>query len=211
MKQYKKLAVFGGTFSPVHNGHLLAMRAYAETVQPDVLYVIPTAVPPHKMRKDSATDRQRLDMLHLAVRSLALPCEVVISDMEIVRGGKSYTVDTVKILREIADEVVIYCGTDMLLTLDGWYDHKQLLKLAAIAYMQREDDGRYTDAILQKVEQLTADCDARFIALPSVSAEVSSSTIRERVQRGEDITELVPESIASYIRKEGLYRGEKGS
>ncbi len=150
MKLYKKLAVFGGTFSPVHNGHLLAMRAYAAAVKPDVLYVIPTAVPPHKKREDDASDAQRLAMLHIAAESLQLPCKAVISDMEIVRGGKSYTVDTVCILREIADEVVIYCGTDMLLTLDKWYAYKRLLQMVTVAYMQREEDGRYADRIAEK-------------------------------------------------------------
>lgn len=206
MKQYKKLAVFGGTFSPVHNGHLLAMRAYAETVRPDVLYVIPTAVPPHKMRKDSATDKQRLEMLQLAVRLLDVSCEVVVSDMEIARGGKSYTVDTVEQLHEIAEEVVIYCGTDMLLTLDGWYHYERLLQLATVAYMQREDDGRYADEMKAKVQMLTQKYGAHIIALPPVSVEVSSSVIRENVQRGADIAELVPHAVAAYIQREGLYR-----
>ena len=206
MKRYKKLAVFGGTFSPVHNGHLLAMRAYAETVQPDVLYVIPTAVPPHKMRKDSATDQQRIEMLQLAVRSLDVSCAVVVSDMEIARGGKSYTVDTVEQLREIAEEVVIYCGTDMLLTLDGWYRYERLLQLATVAYMQREDDGRYADEMEAKVKMLTQKYGAHIIALPSVSMEVSSSVIREKMQHGADITELVPCAVAAYIQREGLYR-----
>lgn len=206
MKQYKKLAVFGGTFSPVHNGHLLAMRAYAETIQPDILYVIPTAVPPHKVRKDSATDKQRLEMLQLAVQSLDVSCEVVVSDMEMERGGKSYTVDTVEQLREIAEEVVIYCGTDMLLTLDGWYNYERLLRIATVAYMQREDDGRCASEIEAKAKMLTQKYGAHVVALPPVSMEVSSSAVREKVQRGADITELVPHAVAAYIRHEGLYR-----
>lgn len=206
MKQYKKLAVFGGTFSPVHNGHLRALCAYAETVRPDVLYIIPTAVPPHKMRKDAATDVQRMDMLRLAVKTLDLPCQVVISDMEIARGGKSYTVNTVEHLQELAEEVVIYCGTDMLLTLDLWYEYKRLLQLASVAYMQREEDGRYADQMAEKAAWLTEECGARLIALPPVSVDVSSSDIRECVRRGEDITAYVPENVAAYILAEGLYR-----
>lgn len=198
--------MFGGTFSPVHNGHLLAMQAYAETVQPDALYVIPTAVPPHKIREDCATDRQRLEMLHLAIDALEFNCEVVISDMEIARGGKSYTVDTVEILKKTAEEVIIYCGTDMLLTLDKWYNYKRLLQLAAVAYMQREDDERVAEAMAQKAEQLKSECGARFIALPHVTEEMSSSDIRQRVQSGENITLFVPERVATYILREGLYR-----
>ena len=206
MKRYKKLAVFGGTFSPVHHGHLLALRAYAETVRPDALYIIPTAVPPHKKREDDATDAERLAMLRIAIEPLDLPCEIVVSDMEIARGGKSYTVDTVEILLRIADEVVIYCGTDMLLTLDGWYAYERLLHMVTVAYMQREDDGRYAVEIAEKVQQLTKTCGARFIALPPLSIEISSSAIRDSVRQGKDIGMFVPEGVASYIRREGLYR-----
>ena len=206
MKKYKKLAVFGGTFSPVHRGHLLAMRAYAETVRPDALYVIPTALPPHKQRQDDATDTQRLEMLRLATRTLSLPCEVVVSDLEIARGGKSYTVDTVEQLRSIAEEVVIYCGTDMLFSLDHWRDNKRLFRLASVAYMQREADGRYADAICEQAKVLTEEYSARLIALPSVSMEISSSDIRACVRRGEDITTLVPKEVAAYILRTGLYQ-----
>ncbi len=206
MKKYKKLAVFGGTFSPVHNGHLLAMRAYALAVRPDVLYVIPTAVPPHKMRKDDATDTERLDMLRIAVSTLDIPCAVVVSDMEIARGGKSYTVDTVEQLHNIAEEVVIYCGTDMLLALDHWREYRRLLQLCAVAYMPREKDGRYAEAIAEKVRVLTEEHGARLMALPPVSLEVSSSDVRACVQRGEDITSLVPAGVAAYILRERLYQ-----
>lgn len=88
MKKFRKLAVFGGTFSPVHNGHLCALRAFYETVKPDVLYMIPTGQPPHKTRYDSATDRQRLDMLSLAAKTLKPEYNVVVSDIEIRRGGQ---------------------------------------------------------------------------------------------------------------------------
>lgn len=206
MKPYKKLAVFGGTFSPVHNGHLLALKAYAEAVRPDVVYVIPTAVPPHKTREDDATDAQRLEMLRLAVASVGLPCEAVISDMEIHRGGKSYTVDTVAELTNIANEVVIYCGTDMLLTLDKWYDFKRLLALASVAYMQREEDHRYAAALAEKAKDLTQNYGARLLALAPFPQEISSSEIREAVQAGKDISAYVPSAVAQYIAKEGLYK-----
>lgn len=206
MKQYKKLAVFGGTFSPVHNGHLLALKAYAEAVRPDVVYIIPTAVPPHKTREDTATDAQRLAMLRLAVASVDLPCEAVISDMEIRRGGKSYTVDTVTELKNIADEVVIYCGTDMLLTLDKWYHFELLLSLASVAYMQREEDHRHAAALAEKASVLTQKYGARLLALSPFPQEISSSEIREAVQVGKDVSAYVPSAVAQYIAKEGLYK-----
>ena len=105
MKKYKKLLIFGGTFSPVHNGHLRAMQACCNAVKPDVLYVIPTATPPHKTRHDGATDKERTDMLHLAVGALHVPCPAVVSDIELLRGGASYTVDTVDALSPLADRI----------------------------------------------------------------------------------------------------------
>ncbi len=86
MKKYKKLLIFGGTFSPVHNGHLRAMQACCAATSPDVLYVIPTATPPHKVRHDGATDKERMDMLHLAVGTLHTACPVVVSDIELLRA-----------------------------------------------------------------------------------------------------------------------------
>ena len=155
MKKYNKLAVFGGTFSPVHNGHIAAMKTYADIVRPDALYIIPTAIPPHKDRVDTVRDTDRLSMLQLAVSGFNTECEIVVSDIEILRGGKSYTVDTVDYLLNIANEVIIYCGTDMILTLDKWHDFDRLLKTVSVAYMQREEDLRYSDDIEAKVKQLS--------------------------------------------------------
>lgn len=205
MKLMGKVAVFGGTFSPVHNGHIRAMEAYANAVKPDILYIIPTAIPPHKQRDDSATDAQRLAMLNLVAEELCVPCDVFVSDMEILRGGKSYTSDTVQALYAISEEVCIFCGTDMILTLDQWHETWRIFKLASVAYMQREGDFRFNDEVEQKVKQLTEDFNARFIKIPAVPYEVSSSEIRTRLRRGEDISDLVPSSVAKYILREGLY------
>ena len=154
MKPYEKVAVFGGTFSPVHNGHIKAMEAYAKTVRPDILYIIPTAIPPHKIRKDSATDAQRLKMLNMVAEELDVPCKVFVSDMEILRGGISYTCDTVFLLRKIYKEVCIFCGTDMLLTLDEWRNAWLFLKHISVAYMQREEDFRYNREVEEKIPYL---------------------------------------------------------
>ncbi len=206
MKRYKKLAIFGGTFSPIHNGHLRALAAYVHTVCPDVVYVIPTAEPPHKERSDHATDAQRLAMLRMAIATLSLPCEVVISDIEILRKGKSYTVLTVEALRDLAEEIVIFCGTDMLLTLDLWYRAEDLFSMTSVAYMQREEDGRNADALQAKAAELREKYHAEIIALPPIAKEVSSSRIRECIFAGKDISAYVPACVAQYIVEEGLYK-----
>ena len=206
MKPYVKLAVFGGTFSPFHNGHLCALRAYAEAVRPDAVFVIPTALSPHKERVDIVSDAQRLEMLHLALDPLSFPCPVVVSDIEIVRGGKSYTIDTVTALEALAEEIVLYCGTDMLLALDQWREHERLLKMVTIAYMQRETDGRMASELSKMVKRLQGTYGARVIDLPAVPFEISSGEIRERIRRGDRIEELVPTPVAAYIERVGLYK-----
>ncbi len=205
MKPYRKVAVFGGTFSPVHNGHIKAMEAYAKTVRPDILYIIPTAIPPHKIRKDSATDAQRLKMLNMVAEKLDVPCKVYVSDMEILRGGVSYTCDTVFLLRKHYKEVCIFCGTDMLLTLDEWRLASIFLKHIEVAYMQREEDLRYNSEVEEKISFLSENYGVKFVKIEASPIEISSSEIRSRVQRGEDISELVPLEVAEFIRKEGLY------
>ena len=206
MKRYKKLAVFGGTFSPVHNGHLRALTAYVQCVKPDAVYVIPTAIPPHKLREDKATDAQRLAMLRMAVEELDLPCEAVVSDMEMRRAGKSYTVLTVDALTALAEEIVIFCGTDMLLSLESWYEATRLLRTVSVAYMQREKDGRFAAALRQKAKELTEKYGTRCTLIPTVAQEISSTEIRDIVRSGKDISAFVPLRVAEYIAKEGLYR-----
>lgn len=206
MKKYKKLLIFGGTFSPVHNGHLRAMQACCAATAPDVLYVIPTATPPHKTRHDSATDRERTDMLKLAMDTLDVPCPVVVSDIELLRGGASYTVDTVEALSPLAERIFVYCGTDMLLTLDAWHDAARLMRMAEFVCMQREGDAHLHDAILEKIDALRRDYGARILFAPDMPLEVSSSEIRARAARGETIEPFVPRGVAAYIAAHGLYK-----
>lgn len=198
--------MFGGTFSPVHNGHLHAMQICCDATLPDALYVIPTAIPPHKVRHDSADDAARMDMLHFAVATLQTDCPVVVSDIELRRGGASYTVDTVTALLPLADTVFVYCGTDMLLTLDAWHDAARLMQMADFVCMEREGDARLHDAITRKADALRRAYGARITLLSALPIEVSSSEIRRRVCRGESVEALVPKGVASYIAAHGLYR-----
>ncbi len=206
MKKFRKLAVFGGTFSPVHNGHLCALRAFYETVKPDVLYMIPTGQPPHKTRYDSATDRQRLDMLSLAAKTLKPEYNVVVSDIEIRRGGKSYTVDTGAELLQAAGSVSVYCGTDMFLTLEQWHRFEELLRMAQIAYMCRREDLRLAATAREKAAYFRKVYGADIVEIPDVPVEASSSEIRAMVRAGEDVSTLLPAAVAGYIEMQGLYR-----
>ena len=112
-----RIGIYGGTFSPPHNGHLAAARAFMEQMWLDILYVIPAAIPPHKQMAEPVSAADRLEMCRRAFAGME---GVYVSDMEIRRGGKSYTVDTLRELSGDDRRLFLLCGTDMVLTLDEW-------------------------------------------------------------------------------------------
>jgi nicotinate-nucleotide adenylyltransferase len=130
----KRIGIYGGTFSPPHLGHRRAVEAFALAEQLDEIYVIPTFTPPHKQLQGDATPQQRMEMCRLAFAGLP----VAVSDLEIRRGGKSYTVLTLEELKAPDNTLVLLCGTDMFLTIDSWYQAARIFELAEIVYVQRE-------------------------------------------------------------------------
>ena len=106
-----RVGIYGGTFSPVHNGHVAAAKAFMEQMWLDILYVIPTGVTPHKTMKGDATARDRLEMCRLAFADVE---GVIVSDLEMKREGKSYTVDTLREMNDPAGRLFFLMGTDML-------------------------------------------------------------------------------------------------
>ncbi|MBQ9428445.1 MAG: nicotinate (nicotinamide) nucleotide adenylyltransferase [Clostridia bacterium] len=204
MKPFHKIAVFGGTFSPIHNGHLHAISALFDTVQPDMLLVIPTAVPPHKTRADNATDQDRYTMLSLALGELSNP-KIAPSDIELRRGGKSYTVDTVELLREKAEEVVVFVGTDMFLTMEEWHDCERLFSMCTVAYMRREENDAPDGVLVKKAAYYREKYHANILRIPVAAKEISSTEIRLCVDNGVSPDALVPRCVAAYIREHHLY------
>ena len=112
-----RVGIYGGTFSPIHNGHIAAAKAFMEQMWLDILYVIPTGVTPHKIMKGDATAADRLEMCRLAFADMD---GVIVSDLEMKREGKSYTVDTLRELYDPEGRLFLLMGTDMLMTLDQW-------------------------------------------------------------------------------------------
>lgn len=197
-----RVGIYGGTFSPVHNGHVAAAKAFMEQMWLDMLYVIPTGISPHKMMDGDATPAQRLEMCRLAFEGID---GVIVSDLEIRRAGKSYTVDTLRELYDPNGRLFFLLGTDMLLSLDKWREPEEIFKLCYPVYVRREADESLDAAIVEKI----ADYYNRFgkavrrIVTPPI--ELSSREVRAAVAAGEDISTLVPPSVADYIQKAGLY------
>ncbi len=201
-----RIGIYGGTFSPVHNGHVAAARAFMEQMWLDILYVIPTGTAPHKVMQSGVSDADRLEMLHLAFAGID---GVIISDMEMKRTGKSYTVDTLRALTREGDRLFLLLGTDMMLTLDQWREPEEIFRLSYPVYVRRESDKTIDGEIVKKI----ADYNQRFgkvvrrIVTPAV--EVSSTEVRRAAASGLPIGDMVPPAVADYIRDHQLYREVK--
>ena len=198
-----RVGIYGGTFSPVHNGHVAAAKAFMEQMWLDILYIIPTGVTPHKTMKGDATAADRLEMCRLAFEGME---GVIVSDLEMRREGKSYTVDTLRELYDPDGRLFLLMGTDMLLTLDHWREPEEIFRLCYPVYIRRESDVSLDEQIVEKI----TDYHQRFgkmvprIVAPAI--ELSSSDVRDAVANGYPIEDLVPPAVARYIEENHLYR-----
>ena len=197
-------ALLGGSFDPVHRGHIAVAKAALRLLPVDGLVFIPTAFSPLKDEKARATDADRLTMLRLAV---ADEPRFSVTDMEIARGGVSYTVDTLREWRRLhpADEIFFIAGMDSLLTLRKWREPLEIVNLCRFVAFRRpgvpppraEDLGFEDMAVARR---LVSD------VVEGPMCDVSSSEIRRRVAAGEDIADLVTPEVGGYIADKGLYR-----
>lgn len=198
-----RIGIFGGTFSPVHNGHVSAARAFAEQMWLDVLFIIPTGLTPHKEMSDGATALDRLTMCSLAFEGMD---GVIVSDLEVRRKGKSFTIDTLREIYHPDNRLFLLCGTDMMLTLDTWKDADEIFKLSYPVYIRREDDEALTELIIKKNSEYKQKYGKIVTRIVAPAEEISSSEIRGRIRVGASISDLVPTKVAQYIEDRGLYR-----
>jgi len=196
----KKIAVFGGTFNPVHNGHLNILKSIDEKLCFDEILLIPSFMPPHKEVSELASGKARMKMLSLAFADME-KCGVC--DIELCRKGKSYTVDTVKKLKQIFPNAELYfiIGSDMLLTFDRWKNWREILKYTYILASSRNEGE--TEVLVKKAEELDKN---RIRVVETEPFSVSSTEIRAMIKNGEDVSDLLPEKVLRYINQEGLYR-----
>ncbi len=203
-----RIGIYGGSFSPVHVGHLAAAKAFMEQMWLDLLYIIPAGIPPHKQLKGDADAWQRLKMCELAFSDLD---GVIISDMEIRRGGKSYTVDTLRALSDPDNRLFLLMGTDMLLTLDTWKDPEEIFRLSYPVYMRREGSDPILDArIVAKIADYQKKYGKVVRRIVGDAIELSSTDIRRAIADGRDISSMVPPVVGNYIRTHDLYKSAEG-
>lgn len=198
----ERVGVYGGTFSPIHNGHVAAARAFFEQMKLDKLLIIPTYITPHKEMDVSDNPEHRMKMCELAFKNDMC---IEVSDIEIKRGGKSYTVDTIKALCEPDRKLFLMCGTDMMLSFDRWRDFETIFKLCCPVYVRRENDTTLDSEIIKKNQLYYEKYGVAFRKIVVDPVNINSTDIRDAVKNHRDITGIVPAGVAEYIRKYGLY------
>ena len=198
-----RLGIYGGTFSPPHNGHIAAAQAFVDAVKPDKLLIIPTNIPPHKESLGTADAADRLNMCSIAFSGIKC---AEISDMEIERGGRSYTYITLEELQSVSTDIYLLCGTDMLLTLDEWRNFERIFALATICYVRRETDADIDHLISDKIRLYEQKYGARVIKIDHTVIEMSSSEIRDAISDGCDGEGMLNAEVVRYIKERGLYQ-----
>ena len=198
-----RIGIFGGTFDPPHNGHRKYALEAIDRFQLDMLLVIPTYAAPHKFHKGTADSTDRMAMTQLLFGD---DSRVNVSDIEIQRQGKSYTVDTVKQLREEypEDELIFLMGSDMLLSFHRWREPEEIIKYVRIGAVTRCDEIE-KDELEQYVSRYFPEDTDRFIICDFEPIELSSTEVRLAVQEGRDISEMVQPQVEEYIKEKELY------
>jgi len=197
-----RVGIYGGTFAPVHNGHIQSAKAFMTQMKLDYVYVIPTFLPPHKEVDFSDRPEVRLRMCELAFSDVE---GVVVSDIEIKRGGRSYTYDTLRELSGENKKLFFLCGTDMVLTFDTWYRFEDILKMCYPVYVRRENDKIIENRIISKITEYYNKYGVMFRRIVTDPIELSSTQIRDAVRAGKDISGMVHPLVEKYIKENKLY------
>ena len=219
-----RIGLFGGTFDPIHRGHVQAVSEVKKRFKLDPVYLIPAALPPHKTPVSVTSADDRLEMIKLAIRGIT---GVAVSDVELQRSGPSYTIDTVhhfKSTRPDGALLFLIVGSDAFLEIDTWKSYQELLEQISVIVMARPSDQyqsvqqglkilkdyvrfklaanyRYSksqNAFISADWQPVYFCDIKAL-------DISSTQIRQRVKQKQTIENWVPAQVAEYIHQKGLY------
>jgi nicotinate-nucleotide adenylyltransferase len=200
----RRLGVFGGSFDPVHHGHLIMAESFREWMKLESVIFLPAYVSPFKTETKPTSDKHRLEMLRLAICGNG---SFLLDDREIRRGGVSYTVDSLRAMRDESPNAEFYMliGSDSLIGFDRWREPDAVLSLADVVIAQRGGLENITWGDLAKVaspEQLRS-IQSRVLDVPQI--EIASRDIRRRVNEGRTIRYMVPAAVEAYIHEHRLW------
>lgn len=195
----KKIAVYGGSFDPPHKGHVLLANSLGDFCGAQKILVVPTSMSPFK-NSSGASEQDRLEMCRLAF----CDSRFQVLDLEIARGGKSYTIDTMREIKSLypESELLLFMGDDMLLSFNKWYKYKEIAELCTIVAACRTE----TLSELEKMRNFVASelSDVKVLLCECVPVEVSSTEIRNELKSGE--SKFLSSEVNNYISKKGLYK-----
>lgn len=196
----KRVGILGGTFNPPHNGHIDMCRRVKDEFSLDEVCMMPSGTPPHKSA--IAPKEMRLKMTQMC----AARADVGVLDIEVRRKGYSYTADTIKALQEKNPETDYYfiVGADTVFEMCSWHEFERLFKLAKIICVRRQNNDVHR--LIAEIARLKSAYGAQIFLSDYTGLYVSSSYIREQVEKGRSIEGLVPKEVEEYIIANGLYR-----
>lgn len=198
----KRFGIMGGTFDPIHLGHLVVANEVLNIYNLDKIIFVPAGNPPHKIGT-SASSWDRYFMTNIATNSNV---KFIVSDLEIKSTDKSYTLNTLKEFHNTYPDTDFYfiTGTDAVIDLPNWHEPQELLKLCKFIAVSRpgisKEDAEY------KIDEIRISLNANIEQLQVPMLQISSTDIRDRFQRGVSAKYLLPESVEQYILKNNLYR-----
>ena len=191
------VGLFGGTFDPIHNGHIEAANSAHLILKLDKVIMVPAGDPYLKRTKLMASPKERYRMVSLAIQKIP---SLEVSDIEIFRSGPSYTIDTVRELKREGHEVIVLLGTDSIIEMDKWQDPDLLHSECEVVGLTRP--GFQID---RSKSYLSRQRKYSLRTIEVNSPEISSTRVRNLIQEGVDVADLIPQEVNEYIKKEKLY------
>lgn len=200
-----RIGIFGGSFDPVHYGHLILAELCCEFCQLDEVRLVPAAVPPHKQGRGRASGEHRVEMLKLAIGGNP---RLSVWDGEIQRGGVSYTVETLRQIQaeQPQDQLFFLMGADSLSDLPNWRDPSEICDLATIVVVDRPGSENVDYSVLEGVttSERIDHFRLHLVAMPQL--DISSTELRERIKHEKSIRYQTPRAVEQYIRTAELYK-----
>ena len=202
-----RVGIFGGTFDPVHYGHLLLAETCREQCRLDHVLFLPASIPPHKQQWRLTPAERRVEMLRLAIAGHEA---FLVSELEIRRGGVTYTIDTLTALREQQpqDELFFLMGADSLRELPTWREAARICSLAVPVVVRRRDTPEPNFGVLTDLVPAERLHEIRRHQVQMPLVDFSSTAIRQAVAAGRSIRYQTPRAVEKYIQTQGLYREE---